>query len=122
MLCSDKHYDKTAPTKQNFLCNNKAPIELVKQETEENHLQSSDNFNEAPFGGSEVTFTIHKQTRIVLILDLSASMAKHWEDIRNSLHRYYKILVELCCSIFIDLPRTNNIRMDYILSFPFLVN
>ena len=81
LFCSPHSYPHSAPTKQNLLCGEKSPLEIVTgAPTPTNSLQS-------PQPSRVIRYVSHVATRYVLLLDRSERMGRHgrWNNMHNAL-------------------------------------
>ena len=78
LFCSPHSYQRSAPTKQNLLCGEKSPLEVVTSLP----LQSS-----GPRPARVIRYVSHVATRYVLVLDRSHNMASNgrWNNMHNAL-------------------------------------
>ena len=65
---------RTAPTKQNLLCNSQSPLEVVSSVSK--HSLS---------GPREIRYVSHVSTRYILLLDRSQRMKERWSNLHNAL-------------------------------------
>ena len=78
LFCSPHSYQRSAPTKQNLLCDERSPLEVVTSLS----LQSS-----LPRPARTIRYVSHVATRYVLVLDRSEKMAanERWNNLHNAL-------------------------------------
>ena len=81
LFCSPHSYPHSAPTKQNLLCGEKSPLELVTRAPP----PLGSGFSKPP--SRVVRFVSQLATRYVLLLDRSDRMARHgrWNNMHNAL-------------------------------------
>ena len=87
LFCTPELYDREAPTKQNLLCNNKSPMEIVSQHPL-NTYASSNSTAGTPLFAPSFRYVSHQTTLYILVLDRSAQMGKkgRWTNLHNALH------------------------------------
>ena len=76
LFCSPHSYQRSAPTKQNMLCNSLSPLDIVSSD---GHVTGH--------VARVIRYVTHVATRYVLVLDRSASMNKNgrWTNVHNAL-------------------------------------
>ena len=87
LFCTPQLYDREAPTKQNLLCNNKPPLDIVSQHPLNTHPSSNSTAGTSLLAPS-FRYVAHQTTLYILVLDRSAQMGKRgrWTNLHNALH------------------------------------
>ena len=78
LFCSPHSYPHSAPTKQNLLCGEISPLEIVTRRPQH---------SSHPHLAREIRYVAHVATRYVLVLDRSDKMASQgrWNNMHNAL-------------------------------------
>jgi len=111
LLCTQDMYDRGAPTKQNMLCNNKPPIDIVSTHPINTYL-SSNATNKTSLIPPSFRYVSHRTTRYVLVLDRSLQMdnSGRWTNLHNALFGFITKLSagdELAVVTYASQARTN---------------
>eukprot|EP00090_Calanus_glacialis_P035817 TRINITY_DN6109_c0_g1_i2.p1 TRINITY_DN6109_c0_g1~~TRINITY_DN6109_c0_g1_i2.p1 ORF type:complete len:1093 (+),score=204.46 TRINITY_DN6109_c0_g1_i2:1-3279(+) len=111
LFCTPELYDRETPTKQNLLCNNKSPMEIVSQHPLNTHASSNSTAG-TPLFTPSFRYVSHQTTLYILVLDRSAQMGERgrWTNLHNSLHGFITTLSahdELAVVTYASQARTN---------------
>ena len=83
LFCSPHSYPASAPTKQNLLCDNLSPLDIVTS-----HVTARGGVHVSqPEKTRDIRYVSHVATRYILVLDRSDNMNKNgrWNNVHNAL-------------------------------------